>query len=586
MRRPPVLLLALPCLLVLMPMGPAAGQEGEQTTVRVALNAYESNITPFTLTMQALPVTHDLVHLVYDALFWSQSREEPEPWLAESAEPNDDYTAWTVTIRDGVTWHDGEPLTADDVAFTYDYLLEHEDPGRYGHHIHDIPRYTHSEVEDDTTLTLFFDQAAPTFTAVPGGDAPIIPRHIWEDVDDPFEATDVEPVGSGPFAVVDFVPDRQYALEANAGYFMGAPLVDRLELPIVPQPTSAFAALQEGEVDAVDVATPPELVEQLEADDAIAVVDGTRFESVHLHFNATEEPLDDAALRRAIRLSIDGEQIVEDVLLGRGEPGRDGWLHPDVHWADPDDRSTFDVDGARQLLDEAGYEEGDGGIRETPDGQPLVFTALVAAVQPLHLRAMQIAAGHLAAVGIELTVEAIEPATLMRRRRAGDFDLFVTHLEAHAHADPDAFYFFFGPGSEGTFFGGFGDDDFDEATVAASRVTDVDERRDAIHELQDRFAELTPAVVLYYPDGSYAYRPEAYEGWIDDPGHGHFTKRAFLADADAEPEEQGEDPEEEEPPPPAPDEAPWGLITLIVVALVVALVVAVVVVALVRRRSH
>lgn len=577
-------LLALPCLLALTLLQPAAAQEDDEVTVRVAFNAFENNITPFTLTMQGLPVVHDLVHLVYDSLFWSQAREEPEPWLAESAEPNDDFTEWTVTIRDGVTWHDGEPVTAQDVAFTYDLILEIEDPSRYGHHIHDVPFYTRSEVHDDTSLTMFFDQPAPTFPAVPGGDAPIIPEHVWGEVDNPSEATDIDPVGSGPFEVVDIVPDQQYVLEANADYFMGAPLVDRLELPIVPQPTSAFAALRAGQVDAVDVGVPPELVDQMRADDEIEVIDGTRFESVHLHFNMTQAPLDDPDLRRAIRLAMDRQSIVDSVLLGEGEPGRDGWLHPEVHWADPGDTSTFDLDAAEELLDEAGYDQRDDeGVRLTPDGEPLSFTVLVAAVQPLHQRAMDIAAQQVAAAGIDLTVEAIEPASLMQARRAGQFDAFVTNLEAHAHGDPDTFYFFFGPGIAGTFFGGFDDEDFNEATLAASQVSDLDERREAIHGLQEEFAELAPAIVLYYPDGNYAYRSEAYEGWIDDPGHGHFTKRSFLADYAAvdAPEETADERDE-------PDEAddgtalrdvadplddgagvPWGVVAIVVALLVV-----------------
>ncbi|HVM00093.1 MAG TPA: ABC transporter substrate-binding protein [Egibacteraceae bacterium] len=574
MPRSPLVVLCLALLLAVALVAPAAGQDDEQTTVRVAFNAFENNITPFTLTMQGLPVTHDLVHLVYDALFWSQAREEPEPWLAESAEPNDDFTEWTVTIRDGVTWHDGEPLTAEDVAFTYDYNLEVEHPGRYGHHVHQIPPYSHSEVVDDTTVTLVFDEPAPTFTAVPGGDLPIIPRHIWEGIDNPDEATDIEPVGSGPFEVVDIVPDQQYVLEANTDYFMGAPLVDRLELPIVPQPTAAFAALRAGQVDAVDVGVPPELVDQLRDDDDIEVIESTRFESVHLHFNMTEGPLSDPALRRAIRLAMDRQAIVDGVLLGEGEPGRDGWLHPEVHWADPDDTSTFDLEAAEELLDEAGYDErNDEGIRLGPDGEPLSFTVLVAAVQPLHQRAMDIAAQQVAAAGIQLTPEAIEPATLAQRRRGGEFDAFVTNLEAHAHGDPDTFYFFFGPGIEGTFFGGFDDEEFNAATLEASQITDFDERRDAIHELQSMFAEQSPAIVLYYPTGSYAHRPAAYDGWIGDPGHGTFTKRSFLAEyaaVDADEVAADDDPGAEEPVA-LPDDvqeaaegAPWGLIALIV----------------------
>jgi peptide/nickel transport system substrate-binding protein len=529
------------------------------------------------------------VHLVYDSLFWSQAREEPELWLAESAEANEDFTEWTITIREDVTWHDGEPLTADDVAFTYDYFLEKEHPGRYGHHVYEIPPYAGAEVLDETTVTLSFDRPAVTFPSVPGGDVPIIPRHIWEAIDDPAEATDIDAIGSGPFSIAEVAPDQQYVLEANTDYFMGAPLIDRLELPIVPQPSAAFAALLAGEVDAVDVGAPPELLDRLRDDDEIELIESTRFESVHLHFNLVEGLFTDSDLRRAIRLAMDRQTIVDGVLLGEGEPGRDGWLHPEVHWADPDDPSTFDVAEAETLLDDAGYgERNDEGTRLSPDGEPLEFTVLVAAVQPLHLRAMQIAAQQVAAVGIQMDVEAIEPPTLAQRRRGGEFDAFVTNLEAHGHGDPDAFYFFFGPGIQGTFFGGFDDEQFNEVTLGASDITDLDERRESIHEQQAAFAEETPAIVLYYPTGHYAYRPAAYDGWIGDPGHGHLTKRSFLAAyaeggdaaADAADEPAAEDadpPDDEQTAAQVGDEdgTPWGLLGIIAILLVgVAIVVA------------
>lgn len=593
MRRVRIGLTVVLCgVLALALTPPAAGQEDEEDrTLRVALNAFENNITPFTLTMQGLPVTHDLVNLVYDTLFWSQVKEEPEPWLAESAEPNDDYTEWTVTLRDGVTWHDGEPLTAEDVAFSFD-LYNDSPPNRYSHHVFAIPPYTGAEVVDDTTVVLRYDAPAPTFTIMPGADVPIVPKHIWEDVETPEEFTEELPVGSGPFEVTELVPDQRYTLEANTDYFKGEPTVDRLELPIIPQPSSAFAALQAGQVDAVDVTAPPELVEQMEADENIEVLEGTRFESTHLHFNATKEPLSDPELRRAIALAIDSQAIVDTVLLGQGQPGRDGFTHPDVHWADPDGQSTHDPEQAAQLLDEAGYEEGEDGTRVGPDGQPLQFSVLVASVQPLHLRAAQIAAQQVAEVGVQLDVESIEPATLGQRRGAAQYDAFVTNLESHGHADPDALYFFFGAGIPAPVFGGYDNEEFNELAIEASQTTDFDDGVELRHELQQMFAEAAPAVVLYYPDGNYAYRPEAYDGWISDPGHGNFTKRSFLpeyanvsdqAADDASADDDAADDADDEDAAAAPTDAeqPWGLVALIVVALIVVGVI----VAVVRGRS-
>ena len=118
--------------------------------------------------------------LVYDTLFWSQSRLDPEPWLATGAEPTDDYRTWTVSLRDGVAWHDGEPFGADDVAFTFRYFADDGGPGRYGHHVYDHPVFESATVIDDLTVELTFAELVATFTLLPGGDLPILPRHIWE----------------------------------------------------------------------------------------------------------------------------------------------------------------------------------------------------------------------------------------------------------------------------------------------------------------------------------------------------------------------------------------------------------------------
>src|SRR5437763_1539285 len=102
-----------------------AGTTATASKVTIAIKASENNLTPFTLTLLGLPVTNDLVHLMYDSLFWSQVKEDPEPWLAERADPSPDQRVWTVKLRAGVTWQDGEPLTAEDVAFTFQYFHDH-----------------------------------------------------------------------------------------------------------------------------------------------------------------------------------------------------------------------------------------------------------------------------------------------------------------------------------------------------------------------------------------------------------------------------------------------------------------------------
>lgn len=589
-------LLAVTAVLLGMLSASWAQQRTERLTV--AFNAFENNITPFTLTMQGLPNTPDLVNLVYDTLFWSAVAAEPDPWLAESAEPNDDFTVWTVRLRDDVTWHDGEPFTAEDVAFTFRYFTDVHRVGRYAHHVYDIPPFESAEVVDDHTVELRFAAPAPTFKLLPGGDVPIVPAHVWSDIDDPATRTQDLPVGTGPLRLVEIVPDQLYRFQANDDYFLGAPAVEELVLPIVRDPSAVFAGLRTGELDSAVHPVPPELVEDFEANEDITLARSSRMETVILFFNTREGPGADVAVRRAIARAIDRDEIVDRVMLGHAQPGRDSFTHPEAIWALPDGiRHDGNPEEANEILEEAGYVAGDDGMRTTPDGAPLSIEVLVSSFQPQHQRALEIIADQVAEVGIDLRFTALDPASIAERRRAEppevpDNEAYVWAMESHMHADPDAMIHFFGspqPGRPGGFFTGYANPEFDALAHEAAVETDPDARMDKIHDLQRMFAEDLPAIVLYYPDGIYAYRHASYDGWVEDPGHGIFTKRSFLSGVDApdpaveatpDDAEEADDAEQAVESPAAAEEGglPWAWILLLVVAVAVA-------VALARRRT-
>jgi peptide/nickel transport system substrate-binding protein len=507
-----------------------AGAQPQASKITVAIKANENNLTPFTLTMLGLPVSHDLTNLVYDTLFWSQVKADPEPWLATGAEPNEDRTQWTVKLRPGVAWHDGVPFTAEDVKFTFE-KMKSTTGGRYSHHVWEYPVFKQAEVLDPLTVRLTFEQPAPTFKILPGADLPMVPKHIWEKIDDPSKATDILPIGTGPYKMASFVPDQIYRLEANAAYFKGRPKVDAIDLPIVKDQSAAFAALQTGQVDSVDRSVPPELFDQMSSQPGVKVVQSTRMESVHLHFNNRKGALADPRVRNAITEAINNQAIVDTVLLGHARPGRDGWVHPDSAWADPQGGHVFDPAKANADLDAAGIRRGDDGIRRTADGTRIEFTLSVAANEPQHTRAAQLIAQQVEAIGVKVNVESIDAATLRQRRGTGNYDSFITNLESHAHADPDALMFFFhspAPGAPVGSFGGYSSPQFDRLVEQARSTIDNTERKRLLVEAQKVFAADAPALVLYYPNGDYAYRTAAYDGWIADTGHGILTKRSFI----------------------------------------------------------
>lgn len=530
----PALLAAI--TLALLAPGSAVAQQGP-APLRIAINGFENNLTPFSITFGAAPNTNDLVALVYDTLFWSQVKQDPEPWLAESATPNADFTEWTVVLREGVQWQDGKPLTAQDVAFTFDYYKKQAGAsGRYGHHVSDVPVFTTARVVDDTTVVLSYSSPAPQFKVMPGADLPILPKHLWQGVTDPKTMSTGLPIGSGPFQLVEIVPDQLYRFKANPNYFKGTPTVAELELPVVKDPSAAFAALRTGEVSSVAVNVPGELFEQFSGNPDIELAKSSRFQSTQVNFNARKPPFDDPKLRKAISMATDRQALVDTVLLGHAAPGLPTYLDPESPWAADSATSDYDPVAAKAMLDTAGYKTGAGGKRTTPAGAPLTISLLANSFAPQDIRAGQLIAQQLAPLGIDLKVDALDPATLQARRRPTKpgvpptYDAYVSTLESHGHVDPDALYYFFhSPGKKG--FGaaitGYSNPRFDALAEAATVATD-DERKDLTAQMQEILAQDVPSMALWYRDGDWAYRPADYDGWVEDPGQGIFTKRSFL----------------------------------------------------------
>ena len=207
-------------LFLLVGITSVSAQEDEPVSLTIGLHAAEKNFNPVVRPM-AQPLTHDLTSLVYDTLFWSQASVTPEPFLATEAVSSDDARTWTVSLREGVTWHDGEAFTADDVAFTFQWHTDLGGVSRYGHHVTDHPTFVSAEVIDDLTVVLNFEDPIPTFMFLPGGDTPILPEHIWSQIDEPLTHATELAVGTGPFKMVEYVPDTSYRLVANEDYFPG-----------------------------------------------------------------------------------------------------------------------------------------------------------------------------------------------------------------------------------------------------------------------------------------------------------------------------------------------------------------------------
>ena len=496
----------------------------------IAIGGDEGSLTPYTYRT-GYP-GWNLLGLVWDTLLVLDASNEPQPLLASDWSIDDAGTTWTLTLHEGVTWHDGEPFTADDVAFTFDYVSRFTQ-SRWTNAVAGVVDVT---VVDDLEVTIELDAPDPEFAVRPLADMPMLPEHLWSTIDDP-EAAGVEAaVGTGPYRLTEYEQDQRYRLEANEDYFAGPARVEELNIAVFADPSTAFAALRSGELDMSAIRLEPQLVEQFEAADDLAVARGSGFASTLLQINTERPVLDRTEVRQAIGLAIDPSELIEVVLLGTGTAPNPGFVHPDSPLSDPSLTHTFDAAAANELLDELGALPGEDGVRAL-DGAPLSFELLVYADNPPRIRAAELIQEMLAEVGIEVTISPQEAVTVDDQVWPGfdvsqgrDFDLSMWgwsapvmldagRIAALGHSDPEI-------GSLN--IGGLDDPAVDAAAEAVQAAEDAEQRQAAAQELQAALADARPFVTLYYGDEIFGYRPGSYDGWVFQDGQGILSKLSFV----------------------------------------------------------
>jgi peptide/nickel transport system substrate-binding protein len=351
----------------------------------------------------------------------------PRPYLAASWDVNDATTELTFHLRQDVFWHDGEPTTARDVAFTY---LRATDPRtvfpNLAYFVNYVPGEEGVEVVDDYTVKIRLRPHADFMD--PWRTLSILPEHLLGDV--PPEELQGHPygercpVGNGPFAFQEHRQDDQWTFVANPGFpqeLGGRPFLDRYVYRYIPEQSTLLNELVTGGVD-VYVAPRPDQVDQLLATPGVHLVRAPSRDFMFAGWNSRRPQLADARVRRAITMATDRQQIVEALLLGYGSIANSTLLP--LHWAyDPTQSSglPYDPAGARALLDEAGWRDRDGdGVRENADGVRLSISLLYNQGNEARKRVAEIMQFQLRDVGIEVRPEVMEWASLIARITAAD----------------------------------------------------------------------------------------------------------------------------------------------------------------------
>jgi peptide/nickel transport system substrate-binding protein len=366
-------------------------------------------------------LSQEINHLVLLGLADLDEKSDFTPELASSWERSKDNLKLTYHLRKDAVWSDGVPLTAEDVKFTFDLMMDTTVASpRQG-----VTEYIKRVVVGDAhTVTFEFTEAYPDQMFDTAWE--ILPKHILANADRKTlrkHSFSRNPISSGPFVLKKWVSQQYIELAPNERYFGGRPYLDRVIFKIVPDQTNLLMQLQTGEVDMV-VGVPPSEVELLQTKNPnlnIYPVSGRVYN--YIGYNLKNPLFTEVQVRRALAMAIDRDGIIQALLYGFGTPCR-GPLPPMVSWAYSEEVQEFPFNPkrAKEQLAEAGWRDSDADGWLDKDGRRFEFTLKTTAGNQLRSDVAVIVQEQLRQVGVKVDIATVEWATLVGELREGKFD--------------------------------------------------------------------------------------------------------------------------------------------------------------------
>jgi len=425
----------------------------------------------------------EVLENVYDTLVEPDENLEVQPALATDWTTSKNQLTWTFTIRDGVTFSDGSPLTAEDVAYSYNRIIDEDLNSSYK-----FAATKSIKATDPQTLVIKQTSPTPNLLASLGGfkGMGIVQK---ENV----ESGDIKnnPIGSGPFKVEQWRNGDSIQLVRNDEYWGDAPALDGVRFTFVKDPTVALQNLQGGEVQWTDN-LPPQQIGSLEGSEDVELGTAPAADYWYLALNQNREPFDDVDVRRAIAFALDRDAIVKAAKFGNATvnqtaiPETSAWYHEYAPY-------TFDTEQAQQLLGDAGVED-------------LTMDLMVTSEYPETVSAAQVIADQLSDVGITVKIRDLDFATWLDEQGKGNFDSFM--LSWLGNIDPDEFYYA-QHHSKGTFnFQGYSNPKVDQLLDQGKTETDQDVRKGIYDQVAELIVDDASYIYLYNPDVAVAWAPE------------------------------------------------------------------------------
>jgi peptide/nickel transport system substrate-binding protein len=475
-------------------LGCASAARDEQTVVYASGADLESanplvTVHPLSRQLQRFALFVTLAR--YDSML------RAEPYLARSWEWSRDRRALTLTLHASVRWHDGRPTTARDVAFT---LRGARDPATGYYRAADLAGIDSVAAPNDSTVILRFAQPQPELPSVLC-ELPIVPAHILRDV--PLSSLKTHafataPVGNGPFRFVRRDAGQRWIFQRNdqfAPSLGGPPLLHRIVVAVVDEPTTKFAGLVSGDLHVAGIA--PSMAELTAEDPTLGVLSYPVLFATALVFNTTRPPFDDPRVRRAISAAIDRRRIVDVALSGFGTPSA-APVSPD----NPRGVAASDLprDSIATWLTQAGWARRTDGTW-MKNGRPFVFTVLTVGSGDNAIE--QLLQADLRAAGMEVSIRQVELGTFLTTARATSktFDALVAGIPGDLALSYLTAMFDSRYAGGALDYAGYHAPELDALFAAVYSAPSTEALDAAWRAVQEALAEATPVAWLYHSRG-------------------------------------------------------------------------------------
>jgi len=516
-------------LFLLLCAAPAMAEEGSpaagKVTLKIGWMSEPDNLNPFIGVMNS---DYEIWANTYDSLVGVDENLQPSTnGLAEKWEHSDDGLVWTFYLHKGMKWHDGKPITAADVEWTYNFIIKNQ-IANFSNQVRGIDR---ALALDTYTVRLVCTEPKSDLLSLY---VPILPEHIWGDLSAD-EATKtyqnrVPIVGSGPFQVVEWKKGRYIRLEAKKDYWLRAPKVDELLFETFQNADTMAQELKKGAIDGAYL-LPPAQFKKMKKTEGIKTIGFTWFNWEHLVFNCYEGKskghpvLRDKAFRAALSYAVDRAKLVQVAELGLAlegytplPPGT--WSDPDYTWKPTGaDARDFSIERANEALDAAGYTDEDGdGIREYK-GEPIELRLWADAQLADDGRSAKLLAGWFGQLGLEIDLQVVDQGVYNDKiwnfegdTYVPDFDMLVWQFDGWS--DPgDTLACWTSDQIGGWNLSAWSSKAYDDAKKVQQAALDPDARAEALWDMQKAMWDEAPVIVLSHPLRLEAYRTDTWTGW-------------------------------------------------------------------------